>query len=41
MPAAEQPVPTVTHVVPMDMDVPVSLCAMPLYAIVIGDSGRH
>jgi len=41
MPAAEQPGATATHVIPMGMDMPVSLPMMPLYAIVMGDSGRH
>jgi hypothetical protein len=41
MPAAEQPAATATHVIPMEMDVPVSQSAMPLHAIVMGDSGRH
>ena len=39
MPAAEQPAAT-AHVIPMGMDMPVSLPMMPLYAIVMGDSGR-
>ena len=30
-----------TRVIPMGMDVPISLPMMPLYAIVMGDSGRH
>jgi len=51
MPTAEQPAATGKHVtptrviptrvIPMGMDVPVSLPMMPLYAIVMGDSGRH
>ena len=46
MPTAEQPAATgkhVTpaHVIPMGMDMPVSLTMMLLYAIVTGDSGRH
>ena len=41
MPAAEQPAATATHVIPMGMDMPVSLPMMPLYATVMGDSGRH
>jgi hypothetical protein len=39
MPAAEQPAATATHVIPMGMDMPVSLPMMPLYAIVMGHSG--
>jgi hypothetical protein len=44
MPAAEQPIATrqtrqATHVIPMGMDMPVSLPMMPFYAIVVGDSG--
>ena len=41
MPAAEQPAATAMHVIPMGMDMPVSLPMMPLYAIVMGDSRRH
>ena len=41
MPAADQPAATATHVISMGMDMPVSLPMMPLYAIVMGDSGRH
>jgi len=51
MPTAEEPAATGKHVtptrviptrvIPMGMDVPVSLPMMPLYAIVMGDSGRH
>jgi hypothetical protein len=41
MPAAEQPAAMATHVIPMGMDMPVSLPMMPLYAIVTCDNGRH
>ena len=52
MPTAEQPAATgqrwgshaglrISHVIPMGMDMPVSLPMMLLYAIVTGDSGRH
>jgi len=43
MAAAEQPAATrhATHIIPMGMDMPVCLPMMPLYAIVMGDSGRH
>ena len=41
MPAAEQPATTTKHVIPVGMDMPVSQPVMPLYAIVMGDSGRH
>jgi hypothetical protein len=46
MPTAEQPAATgahvtPTHVIPMGIDMPVSLPTMLLYAIVTGDSGRH
>jgi len=44
MPAADQPGATATHVIPMGMDMPVSLPMMPMmpfYAIVMGDSRRH
>jgi hypothetical protein len=41
MPAADQPAATATHVIPIGMDMPVSLPLMPLYAKVMGDSRRH
>ena len=46
MPTAKQPFATgkrvrPTDVIPTDMDMPVFLPVMPLYAIVTGDSGRH
>ena len=41
MPAADQPAATATHVIPIGMDMPVSLPLMPLYTKVMGDSRRH
>jgi len=42
MPAAEQPTATrQVNVIPMGVDMPESLPMTPLYAIVMGDSGRH